>query len=738
MHPYVHDFSVLDLNFSCAYADTVINPFAYRRSLLNDDYFLPQNDAASLSPKHRHDGTSPLPLGMDWSPPPRKWDGRNSVWPHDPHTGWSFCVTVPSWVTVPQSGGSEPVVFYRVLVGIQSPEGVTSTRVILRRFSDFLKLFSDLKKEFPMKNLPPAPSRKVLRIKSHALLEERRCLLADWMEKLLSDIDVSRSVPAAMFLELEAAARSAFHDVNQHISEKTSASGATPSIMFRDSSHGSVNADNSFITSESGNDTSYEVSELGSPRHGKDKCSGRSMENSTLEHNLINSTQTHDRAASNKGFTKEDSSADKVTANTTDAIALRLDGTEFQPGTQKSKLNVHVKRLSTESIDSDFSSVQNSETSNSAANSLLQDVSHHHESCEPSRNSLVTLPLYERHKLNRVLTTQQQRLVTAKTDVEDLLARLNQEMAARQYLMTKVKDLEVELETTRLNCRENMQQAVLTEKERFTQMQWDMEELRRKCLELEMKLKSEEDERVLAESTKESVIQEKQLLQQELDAAREQLEQLQKYHDEFETKSKTDSKLLVKEVKSLRSSQLELKQQLSDLMKEKIDVERILQKERQRMELLHNANSKLLHECGILQRRLKECSVNFLVEEEDKLTVDASPSDALDLLATSDNRIGLLLAEAQLLAQDVENAGVALDESRDTANSGATGTTPPHDELRKMLADVFVDNASLRKQINSVIRCALNSNIKSGEGEEGEEEEEVHLQKTVLSKFLER
>lgn len=24
-------------------------------------------------PKHRHDGTSPLPLGMDWSTPPRKW-----------------------------------------------------------------------------------------------------------------------------------------------------------------------------------------------------------------------------------------------------------------------------------------------------------------------------------------------------------------------------------------------------------------------------------------------------------------------------------------------------------------------------------------------------------------------------------------------------------------------------------------------------------------------------------------
>lgn len=63
------------------------------------------------------------------------------------------------------------------------------------------------------------------------------------------------------------------------------------------------------------------------------------------------------------------------------------------------------------------------------------------------------------------------------------------------------------------------------------------------------------------------------MLQQELDVTTEQLKNLQKHHDEFEMKSKTDTKLLIKEVKSLRSSQLELKQQLSELMKEKIDVE---------------------------------------------------------------------------------------------------------------------------------------------------------------------
>ncbi|KAK7261946.1 hypothetical protein RIF29_28270 [Crotalaria pallida] len=686
-------------------------------------YHLPHpsfsNDAVFTNPPpppkqqhHRHDGTSPLPLGMDWSLPPPTWDGRNSVWPHDPHTGWSFCVTVPSWVDVPQSIDSDPVVFYRVQVGVQSPQGITSSRVILRRFNDFLNLFSDLKKEFPMKNLPPAPPKKILRIKSHALLEERRSLLADWMEKLLSDIDVSRSAPAAIFLELEAAARSAFHDTNQHVSDETSS--------VQDNSQGSAKAPCSSAASNSGNDTPYE---------------DRSTENSRAERDLINSTETTlDRATSNKDFIYEDISTDKVTDNAADAIAVRLDGSEFTPGIQDHKLNDHAKRLSVESIGSDLSSLRNSETSyNSAATSSIQDDSHDLRSHEPSRNSnlSMTFPLDERHKLNRILNTQHQRLTTAKIDVEDLIARLNQEMATRQYLTTKVKDLEVELETTRVNCRENMQQAVLTEKERFTQMQWDMEELRRKCLEMETKLKSEEDERLLAESTKASIIQEKQILQQELDMAREQIEHLQKNHDEFETKSKTDMKLLVKEVKSLRSSQSELKQQLSELMKEKLDVERVLEKEKQRMELSHSANSKLLHECAILQKRLQECSLKFLVEEEDKLTVDTLPSDALDLLATSDNRIGLLLAEAQLLAEDVENAVDAVEETRNVT-SGDTQTT--HDELRKMLANMFVDNASLRKQINSVIRCALNADIKSEEGDG----EEIHLQKTVFSKFFER
>lgn len=48
----------------------------------------------------------------------------------------------------------------------------------------------------------------------------------------------------------------------------------------------------------------------------------------------------------------------------------------------------------------------------------------------------------------------------------------------------------MELETDRQKSKENLQQAILIERERFTQMQWDMEELRQKSLEMEAKLKS--------------------------------------------------------------------------------------------------------------------------------------------------------------------------------------------------------------------------------------------------------
>ncbi|GMQ08977.1 hypothetical protein CsSME_00052491 [Camellia sinensis var. sinensis] len=682
----------------------------------------------STPPRHRHDGTSPLPFGMDWSPPPRKWDGRDSIWPHDPRSGWSYCVTIPSWIILPKSKGSDPAVFYRVQIGIQSPVGNTTTQGILRRFSDFLKLFSELKTAFPKKNLPPAPPKRLLKSKSRTLLEERRCSLEDWIEKLLSDIDLSRSAPVAIFLELEAAARSSFYDSNQQgVDANSSAAGVVLTYQLQSNSDVSLVAGNSSIASDYGNDSACEISELGTPRHGTDNYSELGVENKTSDQEKLSWRPKHSEY--------ENSIMDKD---------------EMEPfcKTENRKLGSHLRRLSTDSVGSDVSSVRASENSNLGVASSLGDNSLNlpegaeisrtmdtlaNSDLQFARDLLVALPSEERNKMNRVLTTMRRRLATAKTDMEDLIARLNQELAVRQYLTTKVKDLEVDLETTKHSSKENLQQAILIERERSTQTQWDVEELRRKCIETELKLKSEQDEKLNVESAKASIIQENKKLQQELDNAREQIENLQKHNEDLELKSKADVKLLVKEVKSLRSSQSELKQELSRLMKEKLEVERVLHKEKKRWEHSNAANAKLLHECEILRCRLEECSVNFLIEEEDKLIVDSSStSDAIDLLTTSDNRIGLLVAEAQLLAQDVENAVAAA-----THNSNGGNTSATDDELRKMLTDVFIDNASLRKQVNSVMRCALNTPDKS-EKDDDEDEEEAPSRKTVLSKFLER
>ena len=85
MNLYAHDLSLFDFtNFS---DNPIIVPRSLSDSLirLDDDSTGREygdgdggNERALTAsrrspPKHRHDGTSPLPLGMDWSTPPRKW-----------------------------------------------------------------------------------------------------------------------------------------------------------------------------------------------------------------------------------------------------------------------------------------------------------------------------------------------------------------------------------------------------------------------------------------------------------------------------------------------------------------------------------------------------------------------------------------------------------------------------------------------------------------------------------------
>ncbi|KAL0311762.1 UNVERIFIED_CONTAM: PX domain-containing protein EREL1 [Sesamum radiatum] len=632
-------------------------------------------------PKHRHDGTSPLPLGMDWSPPPRVWAGRETVWPHDPRTGWSYCVTIPSWIVLAKSRDSEPTVivsgpipvsvnvlfllYLWVQVGIQSPEGITTTRTVLRRFNDFLKLHAALKRFFPRKSIPPTPPKGLLRMKTRVMLEatvkisegccllQRRSSLEEWMANILSDIDLSRSMAVASFLELEAAARSSFQDEGQNSTDSHISVTTDSSLHVHPNSSISLLAGSSSLTSDYGSDTAYEASETDKfIKYGMSNIDeGLSMGQAMLE-NLESYPKQHLPAReihNNLEHNISNGSSFKSSHHIKDTM-------EHLPQPDTGTVVRHVRKLSNESIESDRSSQRGNDIH-------------------------LLVPVDQRQKMNRVLTTLQRRLITAKTDMEDLLKvesrncceglpwnkgnlrtsfgqsnvssiSINQLPALNPSLLLfcsrdsdkivwfryscdvvidQVKDLEVELETTKQKSKENLERAILIERERVTQMQWDMEELRLKSMELELKLNSQQAQRLDNQSTNFPDNQHKDVMQQELDSAKQRFEDLLKRHQELEMKSKADIKVLVREVKSLRSSQAELNRQLNQSFKEK---------------------SKM---------------------------------------------------EAEHLGEDVDTCASTTDRVAELEGQ----VTSVDEELRQMLTSILVDNGVLRRQVKSLIVHAL-------------------------------
>ncbi|KAK4787333.1 hypothetical protein SAY86_011166 [Trapa natans] len=660
-------------------------------------------------PKHRHDGTSPLPLGMDWSPPPRKWNGQDYVLPRDTHTGWCYWVAIPTWVVLPKSRDSDPIVFYRVQICLQSPEGAITKHVVLRRFSDFLKLFADLKRSFPKKNLPPVPPKGLLRMRSRTLLDERRCSLEEWMTKLLSDIDLSRSFSLAAFLELEAAARSSFQDAHQNSAEVLCSenSSASSSQMNPDSSISTAVASPS-MRPDYGSDYTYETSDVGTPRLAGDNSSEMAMEDlspdgdlsnpieklvkygiSNIDEGLLMSQVILDEL---EGFPRNEvqvgngiNASGKILENGHASRASYITGndSELFSEFEHVKSIIHARKLSAESSGSDMSYHICREMSNVGISDFSGSGSLYHpgdaeilSSTDMRSSDQVIIPMDQHHKLNRVLFTMQRRLVTAKTDMEDLLVRLNQEIAVSNYLKTKVNDLEVELNSTKVKSIETLELAVLAERERFTQMQWEMEELRHKSFEMELKLKSRQDGESNAMSAGAVIDQEKDRLLKELDATKEYLGDLQKRYDELEVRSKADVKVLVKEVKLLRSTQTNLKQELAFSVEEKSKLEQILQEEKQKNSPTEISWKKLLQECGSLQNTMNELGIN---------------DSSVDVQSTTEfsSVISLIISQALKLVQDVhpESPGADSLESK----------------LRKIISNIIIGNAELRRKVNSAL-----------------------------------
>lgn len=58
------------------------------------------------------------------------------------------------------------------------------------------------------------------------------------------------------------------------------------------------------------------------------------------------------------------------------------------------------------------------------------------------------------------------------------------------------------------------------------------------------------------------------------------------------------------------------------------------------------------------------------------------------------------------------------------------------EDVKKMLTDIFIDNARLRKQVNSVICCALRSSVKLDNQQRPAGDDTAHSTRTVLNKLL--
>ncbi|KAI5084426.1 hypothetical protein GOP47_0000595 [Adiantum capillus-veneris] len=708
--------------------------------------------------RHRHDGTSPLPLGMDYSPAPSRWTGPNTSWPHDPRTGWSYCVMIPSWTMLSDAKTGDthlasPIVFYRVQVGIQSPQGVSTLRKVLRRFSDFLKLHASLKKAFPKKSLPLAPPKNsMLWMKANdTYLEERRLSLVDWLSKLFADIEISRSAPVAAFFELEASARAAMAMIKE--AQLSTPLFSDPRFMTGASSGTSVTSE-----TEQGSDASCDL-------YVPEILSGTSKAGVDFEiDDLEESTGTGQQELLNRELDAIESdikvNASDLQENFSFKDAKLTFGQKLRPVSSvvEEGRSGHERKLSIESIASEMSSARGSDISFAATgdghsensqwdileNSRSQNLNSF--DAEMLKGVQAALPMDQRGNVRRLLANLNRRMINARADMEDLTTRLTQESIVKEFLSAKVRDLEGELDSTRRKSKETLHQALSMEQDNINNLQWELAEARASLVNADEQTRQQQEARALAEEKLKVVEMERDKANLEILELKSKLQNLHKEKEGAEIKTRNEMKILAREIKTLRKSQPELKEDLEVALKDKAKLEVLIQNETQKQEKRRAERTKFLHEVASLRKRLQECSIEFLAKQDDKTTVkNAVVRDVMDFLMTSDNRIGLLAAEVQLLAEEKdEDKAIYQSFGREGLPNGVLSSNSnskvQDDELqserafRKLLSEIFMDNVQLYKVVNSMTLNAAVMDAKPDSS--GQDVTPTKKNISMLSRFL--
>ncbi|KAL4386849.1 hypothetical protein GQ457_09G013550 [Hibiscus cannabinus] len=271
---------------------------------------------------------------------------------------------------------------------------------------------------------------------------------------LASPNGLGRFGASCFLLELEAVARSAFQEENECSPEPNVAGHGT--VLSNDvspSSNTSHVGGCSSITSDYGCDTAYETSELGSPRLGRADSSDIGFGDLTLDEDLSGSIENfvkYGMSNIDEGLVMgqtileqlEDfprhkahnrninNTMEKEIYNGNDSRAsfLGSNGLELFSEPEPAKMAGHAQKLSTESVGSDITSLRGNDMGssrfpNSSAGLLgTSEVSSTMGSLgklelQFSDATQILFPLDHRQKMNRVLLTMQQRLVTANVGV---------------------------------------------------------------------------------------------------------------------------------------------------------------------------------------------------------------------------------------------------------------------------------------------------------------------------------
>ncbi|XP_024538094.1 PX domain-containing protein EREX [Selaginella moellendorffii] len=542
------------------------------------------------------------------------------------------------------------------------------------------------------------------------------------MSSLLSDIEISRSAPVAAFLELEAAARSA--------ASAASAQEDSASVIA-----GLALEDSGLIAPSSLYNGSSSVASL--PDYASDAaCSTSGVRTPTSLSELGVEVETADDIATaqrkKKGKDVEQGLEDGKQDSETSKI--------FRSVSEATLDNFHRRKDSDSDIASEQSIPMSVEGPSDTSLVLAAGIERRMEGVSSFESDIlkgasVFLPADQRANVKRVMAALQRRFEIVKADMEDLITRLNQEVAVKGFLTIKVRDLEAELDNTRRKSQDVLQQAVSVERERVTELQWELEDCRTALMNVEESLQTERNDRGMESESLQSIRVELDNSKQQVVQLQEKLESLAKERDAIEAQARAEKRILAKEIKTLRKNQPELKEELDTALRIKAELEGVLRKEREKEELARNSRASFMHEVSALRQRLQECSVDFLAKEDG--AKNSISSDAMELLTTSDNRINLLLAEARLMAEERDEDE---DEHYPTANGATANSNPPdgsgsEDAVNKFLVDILIDNAQLRKSMNSLTRSALLA-VQKRDNIEGAMEEAAPKRSSVLNRFL--